>query len=65
MIIEEVLGQSEEEINVLSPEIKKKQKYFSSEDVVLMVLSLGISAIFILLIWVFGITIPPGWTMFP
>jgi hypothetical protein len=68
MLTEELLEEPTEElqeVSALKPEVKKKQNYFSIEDIVLMVTSLGISTLFILLILVFGISIPPGWTMFP
>ena len=54
-----------EDISILKPESKKKEKIFLGEDFALLFMATGIGVILLILIWVFQVTIPSGWTFMP
>jgi hypothetical protein len=51
-----------EEFSILKPKSKKKEKIFSAEDFALLFMATGIGVIILILIWVFQVSIPSGWT---
>lgn len=54
-----------EELSILKPGIKKKDKILSAKDYALLFMLSAIEVIFLILIWVFQVSIPPGWMFMP
>jgi hypothetical protein len=44
---------------------KKKEKFFTNEDIVIFFMSLGMGVLFLLLIWIFEVSIPTSWIFYP
>lgn len=68
LISEETNEQVQEfdaQVSLIKESSKKKEKIFATEDIFLFCMSLGFGAIFLLLIWIFGVSIPTGWTFYP
>lgn len=68
-LISEETNEQVQEIDARVSPIKKgsrkKEKVFATEDIVLFFMSLGFGAMFLLMIWIFGVSMPSGWTFYP
>lgn len=54
-----------EEIKLTKEIKKKKRNFYTTEEIVLITTVAGIGIIFLILMWVFGVSFTPGWTFFP
>ena len=60
----ETVDEIAEEIE-LTKEVKRKRNFYTNEEIVLITTVAGIGIIFLILMWVFGVSFTPSWTFFP
>ena len=61
----EIIDEIAEEIELTKEVKKKKRNFYTTQEIVLITTVAGIGIIFLILMWVFGVSFTPSWTFFP